>query len=163
MGFNKILLPLDGSTNAEIALPYAIQVTNPDGHIHLLSVVDENSLSEMAIIDVMSLDEATLEKMVQNDEPNSQLNSELFQVMTRRKYLIGIASRLKTLGFKTTVQVTAGYASNMIQRIAHEGFDLVVMASHGRTGLDKAIFGSVAEHTLHHAGCPVLIVPSPQT
>lgn len=41
------------------------------------------------------------------------------------------------------------------------GHDLVVMGSHGRGGLERAILGSVADHVVRHASCPVLVVPPP--
>jgi nucleotide-binding universal stress UspA family protein len=45
---------------------------------------------------------------------------------------------------------------------ADPSFDLVVMGSHGRTGIRRVLLGSVAEKVLRHAACPVLIVRSPR-
>ena len=44
-----------------------------------------------------------------------------------------------------------------------EHIDLIVMSSHGRTGLSRVMMGSVAENVLRHAACPVLIVRQPST
>src|SRR5215472_15707244 len=43
---------------------------------------------------------------------------------------------------------------------AKEGADLIIISTHGRTGLRRAFIGSVAEGTVRNAGCPVLVVPS---
>lgn len=55
----------------------------------------------------------------------------------------------------------AGYCPGAIHEIAaKEDADLIVIATHGRTGLRRAMMGSVAEDTVRHAICPVLVVPS---
>ena len=55
----------------------------------------------------------------------------------------------------------AGYCPDAIHEVAaKEGADLIVIATHGRTGFRRAVMGSVAEGTLRHALCPVLVVPS---
>ncbi|HYV39595.1 MAG TPA: universal stress protein [Gemmataceae bacterium] len=49
-----------------------------------------------------------------------------------------------------------------IARVAREqGCGLIVMGTHGRTGLRRLVMGSVAEHVIRHAVCPVLVVPLP--
>jgi nucleotide-binding universal stress UspA family protein len=55
----------------------------------------------------------------------------------------------------------AGYCPAAIyEAAAKHGADLIIIATHGRTGLRHALLGSVAEGTVRHAGCPVLVVPS---
>lgn len=55
----------------------------------------------------------------------------------------------------------AGYCPVAIYEAAEKrGADLIIMSTHGRTGLRHALLGSVAEGTVRHAGCPVLVVPS---
>ena len=55
----------------------------------------------------------------------------------------------------------AGYCPAAIyEATAREGADLIVVSTHGRTGLRRALIGSVAESTVRHAGCPVVVVPS---
>lgn len=57
--------------------------------------------------------------------------------------------------------VEQGVPFQVITRIAREGgFDLVVVGTHGRTGLRHALIGSVAERVVRHAPCSVLVVPS---
>jgi hypothetical protein len=55
----------------------------------------------------------------------------------------------------------AGYCPAAIyEAAAKAGADLIVISTHGRTGLRRALIGSVAEGTVRYAACPVLVVPS---
>ena len=55
----------------------------------------------------------------------------------------------------------AGYCPSAIyEAAAKRGADLIIISTHGRTGLRHALVGSVAEGTVRSAGCPVLVVPS---
>lgn len=55
-----------------------------------------------------------------------------------------------------------GDPAEVILRVAAEAAaDLIVMGTHGRTGLTRLLVGSVAEHVMRHAGCPVLTVKAP--
>ena len=59
--------------------------------------------------------------------------------------------------------VVHGEAASEIVRVAEERkVDLIVIASHGRTGLGRILFGSTAESVVRHAPCPVLVVKPPQ-
>ncbi|HKE56758.1 MAG TPA: universal stress protein [Pyrinomonadaceae bacterium] len=58
--------------------------------------------------------------------------------------------------------VVHGEAASEIVRVAREReIDLIVIASHGRTGLGRILFGSTAEAVVRHASCPVLVVKPP--
>jgi hypothetical protein len=59
------------------------------------------------------------------------------------------------------VRAPAGDAANEIARYAREhGVDLIVIGTHGRTGMSRALLGSVAERVIRTAPCPVLVVPA---
>jgi nucleotide-binding universal stress UspA family protein len=67
--------------------------------------------------------------------------------------------RLKSLGLQVEGRVVEGRPDEAIVKAAEAaGADLIVMGSHGRTGLKKILLGSVAERVIGHATCPVLIV-----
>jgi nucleotide-binding universal stress UspA family protein len=51
---------------------------------------------------------------------------------------------------------------NIVELAEQEGVDLVVIATHGRTGLKRFVFGSVAEKVVRHCPCPVLVIPEGQ-
>ena len=60
--------------------------------------------------------------------------------------------------------IAHGDAASEIVRVAGErGVDLIVISSHGRTGLGRMLFGSTAESVVRHAPCPVLVVKPPQS
>ena len=66
-------------------------------------------------------------------------------------------------GIEVEELVVHGEASAEIVRVARDrNVDLIVIASHGRTGLGRILFGSTAEAVVRHAGCPVLVVKPPQ-
>jgi nucleotide-binding universal stress UspA family protein len=64
---------------------------------------------------------------------------------------------------RTECRVAEGPVADAILQVAREtGCDVIVMGTHGRTGLVRLLVGSVAEQVVRHAPCPVLTVKSPQ-
>lgn len=66
-------------------------------------------------------------------------------------------------GIELTIEVRQGAVPvehSIITYANEKNFDLIIMASHGRSGIRRALLGSVAEYVLRHARCPVLIVPT---
>jgi energy-coupling factor transporter ATP-binding protein EcfA2 len=59
-----------------------------------------------------------------------------------------------------TCAVAGFYPTSIYQNAARKGADLIIMSTHGRTGLRRALIGSVAEGIVRNAACPVLVVPS---
>ena len=73
----------------------------------------------------------------------------------------GFLKRVNFDGVPVDASAVAGYCPGAIyEAVAKEGADLIVISTHGRTGLRRAFIGSVAESTVRHAACPVLVVPS---
>jgi nucleotide-binding universal stress UspA family protein len=74
-----------------------------------------------------------------------------------------IPRRADSLGIKTNVSVleSHGAAESILQAAKRLGVDVIVMASHGRSGLKRAVLGSVAEEVVRHASTPVLVVHEP--
>src|SRR5262249_46449390 len=65
-------------------------------------------------------------------------------------------------GLDVTTATTSGVPAHAICAYAQKvGADLIVMGTHGRTGVSRAVLGSVAEATVRHARCPVMTIPSP--
>src|SRR5262249_4381101 len=79
-------------------------------------------------------------------------------VISRDHYLRHVADTLREQGFEVTVEVQSGHVVDTIHSVMAKGYDLVIMSTHGRTGLSKLVLGSVAEGVLHGACCPVLLV-----
>ena len=64
-------------------------------------------------------------------------------------------------GVPVDTSAVAGYCPAAIYEAAvKKGADLIIVSTHGRTGLRRALIGSVAEGTVRHTACPVLVVPS---
>jgi nucleotide-binding universal stress UspA family protein len=75
------------------------------------------------------------------------------------KYLEGIAARLSAAGVPTEpVRIDGGAASAILAVARERHATLIAMTTHGRGGLNRLVFGSVAEAVLRHAPCPVLLV-----
>ena len=77
------------------------------------------------------------------------------------KSLTSVAQSLEEqLSTAPQMKISRGVPDLEIVREATEGgYDMIVMGSHGRTGLSRVVLGSVAEKVLRHAACPTLIVP----
>jgi nucleotide-binding universal stress UspA family protein len=75
-----------------------------------------------------------------------------------------IAERKECAGLQIEQLIVHGEAASEIVRVANERkVDLIVVSSHGRTGLGRILFGSTAEAVVRHASCPVLVVkPVPE-
>lgn len=86
---------------------------------------------------------------------------DLAQILDRvQNGLDGERDRVKGTGVTVTTTTLSGRAAPEI--VAHAkktGVDLIVMGTHGRSGFQHALLGSVAERVVHHSPCPVLVVP----
>ena len=90
------------------------------------------------------------------------------QEMTRCKqnasdYLGSIAKKLDDQGIKTESTVLVGQAADeIIDFVSKNPFSIVVMATHGRTGLRRLVFGSVTESVLQAVSNPILLTKPEQ-
>lgn len=160
MGYQKILVTLDGSGLAELALQSIPEVAEPGASIHILSVVDYAVVESAGEV-------ATLYSTMNAPGMFSGLQQPAFQsiggpqaINARFDYLRDVSYWLKERGYHVTIEARPGEVVDTIIEVAQdEGFDLLIMATHGRTGLRRVLLGSVAEGVLRRAPCPVLLVP----
>jgi nucleotide-binding universal stress UspA family protein len=140
--FRHILVPLDSSRVAAAALPYAVALARAaDARISLLSVVEFPAAP-------VSLPSAAGRE---GDERH---------VTEHTAYLESAATPLRARGLAVTTVVRHGNpAEEILADTEAEDCSLVVMSTHGRTALDRARTGSVAQHVLRHAIVPTLVVP----
>ena len=140
--YSKILVPLDGSKLAENVLPFARCVARSlQIPVELLAVVD---VAEMAR-NISAAKGLFLDTLIDHE--------------TRRSgnYLNGIAKNLPVGGVHCTVG--KGKAADVIiESAAAEKNTLIAMATHGRSGLNRWLLGSVAEKVLRGASNPLLLV-----
>jgi nucleotide-binding universal stress UspA family protein len=140
--YEKILVPLDGSKTAENVLPYArCFARNLQIPVELLAVVD---VAEMAR-NISAAEGLFLDTLIEDE--------------TRKydDYLKGIAKNFPEGGVQH--RIGKGKAAEVIvETAAKEKTTLIAMATHGRSGLDRWLVGSVAEKVLHAAANPLLLV-----
>ena len=92
--------------------------------------------------------------------PVADISERLEDSATRE--LPKFARHEECIGLDVEDVIAHGEAASEIVRVAKErGVDLIVISSHGRTGLGRILFGSTAESVVRHAPCPVLVVKPP--
>lgn len=145
MQFRTILLPTDFSECAESALAYAADFARQSGaRLLCLHVVEPTAPVVGYGPAVESLPPADLA---------GQLEDAAAGELPR------LAERGECAGLAVEELLARGEAATEIVRVARErGADLIVISSHGRTGLGRMLFGSTAESVVRHAHCPVLVV-----
>ena len=138
--FKKILVTLDGSELAEKVLP----------HVEALA---KNFESEVILFHVLTL------PAISASPEASLVEDKEFARKDALEYLERIAYRLKTLHIKARPVVAEGKpADEIVDYAALEEVDVIAMSTHGRSGLGRWVFGSVAERVLRATACPVLLV-----
>lgn len=152
--YSRILIPLDGSDFSARAMPHAQELAQrfnaelivfqaiqpPAGY---LAAGDPSSLTTVAVA------------------PDTQDLSR--EVETAKRMLDGRAAELRNLGIRAKTVVEVGNpAEAIIDYAADHAVDLIVMSTHGRSGLARWAFGSVAGKVIQAAACPVLTIrPKP--
>lgn len=141
-----ILVPSDFSECSDAALRYGLELARRfDARLHLLHVV-QDPLTQPWAAEGFS---APLFDMV-----------EKWQQDAKARLVASIP--LADIG-RVTVTVTLAWPYAEILRYANEhGVDLIVMGTHGRSGVSHVLLGSIAERVVRHAPCPVLTVRHPQ-
>jgi nucleotide-binding universal stress UspA family protein len=140
MQLESIMVPLDGSTLAEQAIPTAVAIAERAGSKLKLLLVH----GPLPLVD----DGATYTEL------------ELAMEKADRDYLNSVAGRLRErLGPALSCAVVKGPVTKTLARYTRElGTDLVVMTTHGRGGIRRAWLGSVADELIRTAEVPILIV-----
>ena len=138
----NILVPTDLSDGAEEALDYACELARQFGAtVHLINVIGIPVLGvpELGV----ALTSTVIDTMVRDNQ------TALEQLADRKRNLAPIGQIL----------LRTGDARDVINQAAKEvGADLIVMGTHGRRGVTRALLGSVTETVVRTAPCPVLTV-----
>ena len=141
-----ILVPLDGSKLAEKALEHALEVVAPEGKITLVCAVEVPDIPYYGYYPTLV------------NWNNETVKHELLPVA--RNYLEGLAFEITEKGVTAKFEATIGEPVTVITEAAKRlEVDAIVMSSHGRSGVGRFLFGSVAIKILETKVCPVLIVP----
>ena len=140
--FRRILVPVDGSPESEAALPLALAFGRLYEAEIVLLHVGPDPAAPMAVPYVVM--------------PPVPSQAELAAVVE--------PARAKVVAAGRPVQVRTRYAhpaAAILDTITEEACDLVVMATHGRSGVSRWVFGSVTEKVVRHASRPVLVCRAP--
>jgi len=144
--YTKILVPLDGSETAECVIPYVkwfVKVSQIN-EIVLLRVVEPFHVAGGLEAQVVPEDKEYIEQDA---------------AKLAGKYLEKMAGKLKGRKIKMTPKVIVGKPARAIaEYVRKSDVDLIIMATHGFSGVHRWVRGSVADEILHAALVPVLLV-----
>ena len=140
--YNRILIPLDGSKTAEKVLPYARYLAATlKLPVELLEVIDVAEVARRISPEKSHFINTVLENVIRSSE----------------QYLSGVASTFPKADVKCTVE--KGWAEEVIiEKVEEDKGTLISMATHGRSGINRWLLGSVAEKVLRGATSPLLLV-----
>jgi nucleotide-binding universal stress UspA family protein len=144
--YDKLLIPLDGSKTAEAVLPYARSLSRKlKFPVTLLTVIDTSELSRS----VSAADGLYLDRLVEDETQRSA------------EYLAKIGETF--VDGAVALRTVQGRAAEVIIESAADKGALIMMATHGRSGLKRFLLGSVTEKVLRGANNPLLLVRADET
>jgi nucleotide-binding universal stress UspA family protein len=148
--FNKILTPTDFSEDSKLALSYAVTLAQKFSSEIIVVHVDQPLAPVMVSELNPGLDVSTMNRIAEEGR------------LLALKELDETTARLRESGIKARGLMRVGAPFlEIIHTAQSEGIDLIVMGTHGRTGLAHVLMGSVAERVVNKAPCPVLTVRHP--
>jgi len=142
--FKKILVPLDGSRRAEQSLPVACSLAQAyQAEVRLISVEE--------VIDPLNPGDWQAEP----EAPHSS--------SSRLHYLSRQVKAVEEQGLKVSHAILpiGSPAQLILEEAQATQADLIVVTSHGRSGLSRLVLGSVSEYLARHAPCPVMVLRQP--
>ena len=142
--YKKIVVPIDGSGWSERAIPHAVDIARiSNGEIILLHVF-RPPMHEYQ--DTLALTGET--------EQIARIRDNI------KQHLMAIRGQLRGEGVECRVQVieAVGIAAQICDYINEENVDLVVMSTHGRSGLARFVFGSVTHKVMENVDVPVMLI-----
>jgi nucleotide-binding universal stress UspA family protein len=149
MDFRKMLVPVDYSQHSKRALTIAGELAQRySGKLAIVHVWDRPTyLTEAIMVGHVNGPRRLTDLIVENAEQDM------------KAFLAEVAL---PAGVEHGDKLLSGDpASELLKEIEHGGYDLVVLGSHGRSGLERLMMGSVAEKIVRHSRVPVLTVPRP--
>lgn len=142
--FKKILICLDGSKLAEQILPHSIDIA-----VHMAAKL---VLFRVLPLPVAMAPGATGIPVQTPMTPEVEADA--------KNYLLSIAGSLTGKGVSTEIVIQQGSAAGreIVDYANENSVDLIALATHGRSGLGRAVFGSVADFVLRESGLPILLI-----
>jgi nucleotide-binding universal stress UspA family protein len=143
-GISRVIVPLDGSELSEAALPYA-------------AVIAQRMNMGVTLARVLYLDNVAYSEGYNLGDMLSSAEAEI--EAEARRYLTSQARRLREEGLDVQTEILRGSASSEIVALARQtDHNMIALATHGRSGVNRLLMGSVAEAVVRASGDPVLVV-----
>ena len=150
---NTILVPTDLSESSAVGMRYALEMA---ASLHAEVIIYHVARYESDFPYPLGIGEVSSAYLPSQDfEEFVQQRTEALKRFVHEKYsdLVG--------GMKVALEVDIGIPQDMILQKAEQAkVDLIVMSTHGRTGLDHILIGSVTEHVVRRSNCPVFSIRS---
>jgi nucleotide-binding universal stress UspA family protein len=167
--FKKVLVPLDGSELAQAVLPYVEELGRQcAAEAILLRVIplprDEAGAAyqSLKVYEPMAPAPKLVEDMAVAQHPIYREQEMASLQAQAEQSLAGAREQLSKAGLQVRVQVLFGRpAEKIVEYARKEGVTLIAMATHGRGGLRRWVFGSVAEKVLRAVAIPILLIRPP--
>ncbi len=149
--FKKILVCLDGSALAEKILPFAIdEARQHEALLFLYRVIPEPSMISLALpgMPAVPVETGAMEKQIKELEEEAE------------SYLAALADLIQTENqISVEFEASLGEAGASIVEFADDNqVDLIMIATHGRSGPGRVVLGSVADHVIRHTRLPILLI-----
>ena len=137
----RILVPFDFSASAERALAWAVDLQRTSGADAIRIIHAVNSRPP-------GTGDVSLEMLLPNEGEIASLEKQMLDSAQKHggDAVAKVVARANTVG------------DIILDEAQAAGSELIVMGTHGRTGVKRIVFGSVAEHVVRHAPCPVVTV-----
>ena len=170
--YQRILVPLDGSKLAECVLPHVENIAKNCGtqEVILISVTERVKVKKTFHDPSVPLGQRMLDETVGTEVPPPDMPTGepvLMEAIGKKesqaqRYLARIAKKLETKGVNVKAQVLLGNPAEEIVAYADNDFcDLIIMASHGRSGPSRWALGSITDKVFRSSCVPVLMVRGP--
>lgn len=149
MMFGKLLVPLDGSEMAENALAPAFRLARQFG-------------SEVVLVRIIVPERMMVEVSgVLTPLPTVRARGAFDEAAEARAYLEAVKKKWAHTGAVIHTRTPTGAPTELIAKVARdERVDVIVMSTHGRSGVSRLLYGSVAEAVLRGARTPMLLIPT---
>jgi nucleotide-binding universal stress UspA family protein len=149
--YKKVLVPLDGSELAECSLN------------HIKNLAKDGSIGEVVLLNAVVLELPLREINTDEDSSDKGFDYRAFKedhFRRSRQYLDGVQAKLSSAGIKVKTESleTGRPAHLIIDYVAKNDVDMIVIATHGHSGMRNMLLGSVAFRVLHEANVPVLLI-----
>lgn len=142
----RVLVAVDGSPFSEAVIE----------HLGKLLPAQGQEILVMTVFPAVTYYQGFDRAMLDGERVMAQVKEEALEVVR------AACEHLMAQGFEASSRVVAGDAAAMILNTAEtEGVDLIVVGSHGRSGLQRFLMGSVSERVMRHAPCSTLVVRPP--